>query len=61
MNLDITHLEITAHRRAPEATRGLLSRQKLQVISVICTYIKTGAEARHGRDQKKRLIISGVI
>lgn len=61
MNLDITRLEITAHRTAPEATRGLLSRQKLQVISVICTYIKTGSEARHGRDQKKGLIISGVI
>ena len=60
MNLDITHLEITARRRTVKATGNLLSRQRLQFVFVICTYVKTSGEARHGRDKKKKrkLIIS---
>ena len=53
MNLDITHLEITARRRTVKATGNLLSRQRLQFVFVICTYVKT-REARHGRDKKKK-------
>ena len=61
MNLDITHLEITARGRTVKATGNLLSRQRLQFVFVICTYVKTSGEARHGRDKKKKkrkLIIS---
>ena len=43
-----------SHRRTVKATGNLLSSQRLQFMFVICTYVKTSAEARHGRDKKEK-------
>jgi len=44
-----------SHRRTVKAPGSLLSRQRSQFMFVIRTYVKTSAEARHGRDKKEEI------